>query len=228
MFCTKCGAEIAEGSKFCIRCGTPVDNAAAKAKFEESTANPGPTVLPPAAALHKPNIKKLLVPGVFVLGIIIAVIFVFFRGPKTGFRSPEEAFEVYNNGVCSHDFDRAIEACPDFYIAYNGGEDGMRAFLESVYNNLYANSLGAFQYTYKTIGHTNLSEEARETLQHNINAAFNAEVKITDAAEIIFEFSAKYLSDGHEESMADASGGTSFTSGYAVRCQGKWYYFPAY
>ncbi len=250
MFCTKCGAEIAEGSKFCIRCGTPVVNGGAHAKVERSPANPSSAVLQPDTALtadapaagpspeiyvgntaatpRKRDTKKLFPLGAAALVIIIAVVLVFFRGPKTGFDSPEEAFDAYNNGIYNHDLDQVLQASPDFLIAYNGGEDSMKANLEASYSDIYAAPEGAFYFVYRAIGHTSLSEEARETLRSNINAALNTDVKITDAAEIAYECKAKYRDDGHEVPVTSSTGGTVFAGGYAIQCKGKWYYYMAY
>lgn len=247
MFCTKCGAEIAAGSKFCTRCGTPVVSANAQTGVEKSPAASAPTVsaVPHAAAApeasasapvvpspethagkkaaaHKLDTKKLLVPGAIVLAIIIAIILVLnLNGSHSGFGSPEEAFDAYLGGYASGDFDLMLKAYPDFRIEKSGGEDSLKEIIAENYEYEFGESADSYQFVYKATGHTILSEEDRQSVENDINATFETDVKITDVAEVDYDLTVRNKADGTEQN-------NSYTGGYAVKYKGKWYYFNVF
>jgi zinc-ribbon domain len=69
MFCTRCGSENSEGSRFCARCGAPIVTAPAAAPVSEpvtdapagAAVNPGPAAS--ATRLHHPPTPTLPVPA---------------------------------------------------------------------------------------------------------------------------------------------------------------------
>ena len=40
MFCTKCGAQLPDGSKFCTKCGTPTDVVASETTVMPTAGSP--------------------------------------------------------------------------------------------------------------------------------------------------------------------------------------------
>jgi hypothetical protein len=78
-FCTKCGAKLIEGNKFCQSCGTPVDNT------QTSPVTPVPASQGPAPAATQPAAQAgstrkfpiIIIAGIVVLLVIAAVAVVF-------------------------------------------------------------------------------------------------------------------------------------------------------
>ncbi|MGX8692754.1 MAG: zinc-ribbon domain-containing protein, partial [Clostridia bacterium] len=52
MFCTKCGAQMAEGQRFCSNCGAPAEN------FTPAAARPEPEQ-EPAPSFAEPNVPPI-------------------------------------------------------------------------------------------------------------------------------------------------------------------------
>ena len=89
MFCSKCGAQIEDGTKFCPKCGQPAETAtapeSATAPASEPVSAPAPAPAPapaaaPAAAPKKPKNLGLIIAGalgafliLFILMIVILV-----------------------------------------------------------------------------------------------------------------------------------------------------------
>ena len=85
MFCSKCGAQIEDGTKFCPKCGQPAETATAPESASEPAPAPAPASAPapaaaPAAAPKKPKNLGLIIAGalgafliLFILMIVIHV-----------------------------------------------------------------------------------------------------------------------------------------------------------
>ena len=89
MFCGNCGAQLPEGGVFCANCGNKVGSSSNR---YESTPPAAPTPIPPSgyAQPNRPNaasakppkkpnstlIVLLVLGGLFVIGILVAVIIV--------------------------------------------------------------------------------------------------------------------------------------------------------
>ena len=77
MFCTKCGANIKEGARFCESCGNPLlqDDSQLAAPAAPPAAPPPPEI----ASKKKSKLPLVLsIAGFIVVGAIIAVFFIFF------------------------------------------------------------------------------------------------------------------------------------------------------
>jgi len=74
MFCSECGAQIADNAKFCASCGTNVDNQATEQTSQEqkatSPASPQPTTTP-TTTQSKPTWKQIVTwVFLFIVGVI--------------------------------------------------------------------------------------------------------------------------------------------------------------
>ena len=228
MFCRKCGAEIPDGAKFCAVCGVPAQADAAHAGSNLASGKPALNVRgqkPVATAAAKSGNKKPLLIGIAALVVLVLLIVVLVKGcaggsSGSGFRSPEEAFEAFFNGYSEQDFERMMQAFPDFWIEYFGGEEAERQQLQRNYENdwvpLYE---GGLQYTHcRATGHTLLSEEEVAQIEQEINDDFGVDIHVTEAATIEYELINNYGSTKETEEVS------SHTGGYAYKYDGKWYY----
>ena len=82
MFCTKCGKENIDGTKFCVGCGSPLGAPAAPVAPVEAPAPVAPVapVVAPASAPQEPKKKTGLIIGIVaavvaVIAIVIGVLF---------------------------------------------------------------------------------------------------------------------------------------------------------
>ena len=205
MYCTKCGAELQEGTKFCIHCGNSIAR-----DTVESGAGKTPKV-------KSGNRKWLIVGAVAFIGIVISAVVLLSRGFGAGLSSPEEAFEAYLNGYSKHDFDLMLRAYPDFRIEYNGGRDKMKEELQENYDiqvSKYADN--DIQIIYKAVGHSILDGDEAESIEQGINDTFGVDVSFSAVATVDYQL---IVVNGDTENVS------TFTGGYAVRYKGRWYYF---
>ena len=272
MFCTKCGARIQEGAKFCIHCGNPVAGgavnnpetvpvagnpvagevvnnpeavpAAGNPMAGEVVNNPetvpyagnpvaGGTVNNPGGVPYvgnpvinrtgngsgaKPNRRKLYMIGALALiAVVIFAITSLFRGSGAGLGSPEEALEAYLNGYWEHDFDRMLEAYPDFRIKADGGRDRLKETIQRNYDVQIAEYVDAgYLFTYRAIGHTILDRDEAERVEQDVNDTFGVDVSFSAVATVEYQMIMNY--EGTEKI-------SSMTGGYAVKYKGKWYFF---
>ena len=180
--------------------------------------------------IPKPKLskKKLsVIGGVALLIVVILVVSSLLKGSGSGFNSPEEAYDAWNNGYYLHDFDLALKAWPDFDIEYQGGEAAVRAKLQSQYDNEgLAEMLADYDstYGYEAVGHTNFPESQVEELSQKMTNFYGKDIKISDIAIIERQFFSTY---GGER--LDVENETEQeTDGYAVKYKGKWYYLYLY
>ena len=235
MFCSKCGAEIQAGAKFCSVCGTPAPANDAGAGNKTTPLKPGLHASAPnvgAGAAGKARNNKPLLVGAMALVVVVVLLVVLLKGcaggsakgSKGGFNSPEEAFEAFFNGYSSQDFDLMMSAFPDFWIEYFGGEEAERALLQSNYENdwagVYADGL---QYiSYRATGHTMVSDEEAAQVEKDINDGFSVDVHVTEAATVDYELTKNW---GPTKDTEDTS---AYTGGYAYKYEGKWYYYNTF
>ena len=168
--------------------------------------------------------KKLsMIGGIVLLIVVIAVISSLFKGSGSGFSSPEKAYDAWNRGYYLHDFDLALKAWPDFDIEYQGGEAGVRAALQSWYDD---EELGELlteydtAYLYEAVGHTKLSKSEVEQISQKIADFYGKDIKISDVALIERQFVT--IINGDENPSKNEP--EEETYGYAVKYEGKWYY----
>lgn len=105
MFCRKCGQEIKEGAKFCVKCGTPVSG---DAPFSQNTdAVPAPKK-EQAAPKAQPQEKKKSGKGLIIalvcvililLGIVVALAVYYFSQSKNESNSRWEVEERQNRDI---------------------------------------------------------------------------------------------------------------------------------
>ena len=237
MFCTKCGNEIPEGSKFCPRCGNPVAGSPVAKKSEtKNTEEKKPEqskVAAGKAALEavkpvtggmgkKPNIKwdkkKLFAIGAVVVVLVLVLVFKGGgKGAGSGFSSPEKAFDAWMTGFMLHDFDLTLQAEPDFVIEYEGGEAKLKETLQANYDRDVANRAKAGTSKFEAVGHTMLEKDDMEKVVQRMNSAYGVDVKISEMAVIHHR-----LVDLNDDSKSDE--GATGTTGYAFKYKGKWYY----
>lgn len=121
MVCKNCGKELPEGTKFCVSCGTPCEEAAPQAAAEgakEAAETVTPAAEAPKAEAPKDvaaasggqpqaagsdNVKKL----VFIGGIAVAalIVLIVFSNLLFG-SSPKKAFKAYVTAEYSCDFNK--------------------------------------------------------------------------------------------------------------------------
>ena len=77
MFCSKCGAQIEDGTKFCPKCGQPAETAtapeSATAPASEPVSAPAPAPAP-AAAPKKPKNLGLIIAGALGAFLILFIL----------------------------------------------------------------------------------------------------------------------------------------------------------
>lgn len=179
----------------------------------------------PRAKLSK---KKLsMIGGIAFLIVVILVISSLLKGSGSGFSSPEKAYDAWNRGYYQHDFDLALKAWPDFDIEYRGGEAGVRAALQSWYDDEgLAEMLAEYDtaYRYEAVGHTNLSKSEVEELSQKMTNFYGRDIKISDVATIDRKFIT--IVNGEESTSQKETEKEEY--GYAVKYKGKWYYFALF
>lgn len=176
----------------------------------------------------KLNKKKLsMIGGIAFFIVVIFVVSSLLKGSGSGFRSPEKAYNAWNKGYYLHDFDLALKAWPDFDIESRGGEAGVRAQLQSWYDD---EGLGEMlteyggAYRYEAVGHSTLVKSDVEDLSRRLTDYYGREIKVSDVAIIERKFVS--IDDGEErisEKPADKE-----ENGYAIKYKGKWYYFTLF
>ncbi len=219
MFCTQCGAELQDGAKFCIKCGSPVEGSPAAGR----PAGAGPVTAPvhqkPGGKMDQ---KKLFMIGAAALVVIVVfAIGSLFKGDgKGGAGSPEEAFDTYFAGFCEQDFDRMLEVYPEFVIEYYGGENAMKAELRRNYASqigIYADA--GWQVVFTATDHTMWDKDRVKEISEGMSEIFGAKIKYSAAATIIYDIDMIYqdgVTKKHTDSLSDV---------YAVQYKGKWYFF---
>ena len=70
MFCTKCGAQLADGTKFCTQCGNQISNAAAPAP----TPKTAPATPAPKTVTAAPKQKKKKNPAVLIICLVVVLL----------------------------------------------------------------------------------------------------------------------------------------------------------
>lgn len=207
MFCMKCGNKIQEGDRFCMKCGNPITQ-------EKSTAAKSAAGKTEEKRKIKSGKKKLpIIIGAAVLALVIIMLL---KGGKSGsgsgFDSPEEAYDAWMTGFCQHDFDLTLQAEPDFFIKYMGGEDKVREVLQINYDNQIAPYVARGFVKFESAGHTMLEKDEMKELEQGMKDAYGVKIKISAAATI------------HQQAVSQTERSDAGTSGYAFKHKGKWYY----
>ena len=185
------------------------------------------------AAVQAPAVPKKLNKPVLVAAIggaaavlLIAVVLVckvfsgIVGGPGSGLDSPEEAFEAWFNGLAEHDFDKQLEAYPDFWIEFQGGEKKVKEALQSSYEDDIKPYVDmGYTLHYEAVGHTLLSQAETERIEENLCEIFQTDVKISAAATIDYVLHLK--NDTLDQDITSEM----LNGGYSVKYKGKWYYF---
>lgn len=163
----------------------------------------------------KPGKKKLpiIIGGVAALLVLVVLL----RsgggnGPGSGFGSPEEAFDAWMTGFCQQDFDLTIRAEPDFVIEHEGGETALREKLQRNHNNDVAPRAAKGFIKFEATGHTMLGQDKVEKFVETVKSVYGVDPKISAVATI------------QQRSVWIDDTTTAGTSGYAFKCEGKWYY----
>ena len=235
MFCKNCGAELQENAKFCPKCGTLVAEkpqaGAGTPATNDLTAKPSAFSADAAAQRAgfaargnrgavgtKATPKMLRLLAIAAVALVAIIVFVnVLKGGGSGFGSPEEAFEAYYNGMVQQDYDRSLKAMPDFVIAYLGGEDGAKAYLQQSYRDSYQQYIeNGDQITYKAPGSME-ADSAIDIIEPDLNNWFGTDVKLDGLAEVKYEFIAQ-----NEDTGTDYSD-SGYTE-YGIKYKGKWYF----
>ena len=135
-FCRNCGTELEDGNKFCTKCGTPVDQAAAPAAASgadaPSAAPPQTPVAPPApvaspAAPPPPAPKSnkglwiALVVAILIIAVACVLVFVVFHDQLFGEEEsaatgPEKAVQTFFTAMENKDANALFSLIdPDSY-----------------------------------------------------------------------------------------------------------------
>ncbi len=102
MFCKNCGAQLADGTKFCNSCGSPVGEAAPAANVPpvvQSSANQG---------------KKKSPIGIIIIAIIAVIVFFAFSGGSGGY---EDTVEDFFAGMFEADAKKLVSTFSEDYIS---------------------------------------------------------------------------------------------------------------
>lgn len=180
--------------------------------------------------IPKPKLskKKLsMIGGIAFLIVVILVLSSLMKGSGSGFSSPEKAYNAWNRGYYQHDFDLALKAWPDFDIEDRGGEAGVRAQLQSWYDDEgLAEMLTEYgtAYRYEAVGHTSLSKSDVQDLSQRMTDFYGRDIKLSDVAVIERKFVTIY--DGEESTTEKETDKEEY--GYAIKYKGKWYYFALF
>ncbi len=167
--------------------------------------------------------KKLIVAVVVLACILLSGTGSLIRGHGRGLRSPEAAFEAFFNGQAEQDFDKQLNAYPDFRIEARGGEDSLKEEMQSSYDATFKQyAEEGYSLRYEAVGYTKLSQEETEQLAKSLSETYQADVKLSDAATVDYVIHMKNDSNG-VDSTSDMLNG-----GYSVKYKGKWYYFNAF
>lgn len=103
MFCEKCGTQIIDGTKFCIKCGAPVS-----------------TSVNPRKKLSTGAIIGIIAGVIAVVLVILALCGVF--GGARGYRSQEDLFEDYFDAVEDRDYHKLVRMFSPDLIEYASEE----------------------------------------------------------------------------------------------------------
>lgn len=180
--------------------------------------------------ISKPKLNKKKLSMIGGIALFIAVIFVvssLFKGSGSGFSSPEKAYNAWNRGYYLHDFDLALKAWPDFDIESRGGEAGVRAQLQSWYDEEgLAEMLTEYNtaYRYEAVGHSKLLKGDVEDLSQRLTNFYGKEIKISDVAVI----ERKFITTVNGEESSSQKETDKEENGYTIKYKGKWYYFTLF
>lgn len=170
--------------------------------------------------------KQSMIGCIAFLIVVILVISSLMKGSGSGFRSPEKAYDAWNRGYYQHDFDLALKAWPDFDIEARGGEAGVRAQLQSWYDDEgLAEMLTEYDtaYRYEAVGHTSLLKSDVEDLAQRLTNFYGRDIEISDVAVIERKFIT--VNDGEESTSKETD---KEENGYTIKYKGKWYYFTLF
>lgn len=104
MFCTKCGKEISDDSRFCIHCGakqTPI--------VSMSTSN--------KTANHLKS-KRNFINKKIIIGIVIAVLTVIIVKPMVSGRSIENTLDLFMEAINDMDAEKMIDTMSEDHVNY--------------------------------------------------------------------------------------------------------------
>ena len=214
MICKNCGANLADGMKFCTKCGSkvmeePVVNTAPQQNFvpqqnfapQQPMAFGGEAVAP---APKKKSASKVIIPVVAVILVVALAVgaYFLFSKPYKG------ALDDYFKAVETEDVDKFKETLPDFmgdivklYASLGGDEAVDQAYEElaksqHAYFASWVDDADDIKISYKVVS---AEEESKEDLEDELDdlKTLGLDIEVEEAYELELEVTVK--GDGKEE-----------------------------
>lgn len=233
MFCTKCGTQIPDDTKFCPNCGTsltPLSEVPRPAPGAEPVSDPpfAFTVNAEKPAKKKTGLLIGLIAGGVVLVIGIVVLLTLLLGGKSGGRSPESVVTKYFESVIDGDFETAVAlSLPDKLLATRLEEEGMtraeyKKQLKYATDSYLAYAkmdpdMAAMQKSFqcKILDIEQLERDDIFSIDENYNYEFDTPFgTVTDAVDVYFVVSYTYADDEPESDRDYIT---------VVKIDGSWY-----
>ena len=204
MFCPQCGAQNADGSRFCGNCGEPMNSGNPGSNLPAVTRSAGksvPAVVTDVLTFLKTNVRLVsIVAGVLAAILLFSLLF--------GGRGYKKTVNKFMDSILDLDAKGMVAVLPDEVVEAVLEEEGYskkdkKHFIEMMQEELdygmsYMNMLGDLKLKYKIGEVENLSKDELAYLKENY-AEIGA--KVSAAKEVEVELSVKILGMTQTESV---------------------------
>lgn len=229
MFCTNCGANLADDTIFCNQCGAKVaneqqqatinmgavPNSASQGGYNATPTYGGPQYQYPQNPVN--NKKIIMITAIAIASIIFLIGFIsIVKAIATpGYSKP---IKYMVKGMQNGDFKTMMKAFPEFMqdqmeeqIEYYS--DDVDEYMEDFVNELRDQYGDHFKVSYKILDHKKLKSSKIKDLEEDIEYYYDEEMDIDEGYELEVELIIK----GDEDEDSDETTFTVFKSG------SKWY-----
>ncbi len=177
MYCRKCGAEIPDNSKYCVKCGETVEiPAGSKGGVPEETTGTveGEMHTVPEMTYTETNGKNYRKIGMITAGVIVVIAALIVCLIAFGGRSYREVVnEFFESAVVDPDADDLLELYPREYVreemGYFADEDSlsdvMEYYLESETNSLRGGAKGKVRVDYDIVHNEKYDDDQLESVR---------------------------------------------------------------
>ena len=251
MFCSKCGAQAAEGARFCNQCGAPIGGAGLTAGVGIAGGDGGGR---PKKGIP-PRVVGIVVVIVAVLIVVVVALNAF--GSSGGAKSAEALGEklaksvtnVYDSGITDESIEEYVETFFDAIpegteeALYEEIEDEMGVSIEDRDElvefmtdylgdsfdefEVYLDYLDCLEYTVEFVEGDELDSDELRDIEGDLVDYFDLDYEVDDGVELEIVCSVTITSDIDELGVeaGDSNEGTILFAD-AIEIDGRWYLWP--